>query len=512
MKVSLNWLGDHVDFSALSIPELDDLLTFAGIEVEGVEQRGVEIDRLVVAEILSSEKHPDADKLSVCRVDDGAGPSKPRQIVCGAKNYAVGDKVPLALPGCQLGGGFEIKEGKLRGVESLGMLCSGSELGLEESSEGLLILDPAAKPGTPVRELFERDTIFELEITPNRPDLLSYTGIARELAALTGRALKSRASYAESEVPERSSQPEEVAIADPVACPYYTARIIRGVKVGPSPAWLQEKLAAAGLRPINNIVDITNFVLLEMGQPLHAFDMAKLNGGILVRPAQQGEEFLALDGETYALEAGDLVIADQSRGVGVDLRLDLDLGLRLGLDLGRRTTRLLGRLVGLGLAGLRRGAAERGDVADDRAAQGVEGVAIVRGAAQGQLDQVDQVTITAVDHQRQLEAVLAGLELAGDQAVDVEVADQLRRAGGVGRQLLALGVGDLGELDLGLAGQQGLHLAVDARGVATTDADEHHREGRQGRHLRRPTGCWWRRPGTCRRRRDRWTSCTARSA
>ncbi|MCB1237624.1 MAG: phenylalanine--tRNA ligase subunit beta [Verrucomicrobiae bacterium] len=317
MKVSLNWLGDHVDFSALSIPELDDLLTFAGIEVEGVEQRGVEIDRLVVAEILSSEKHPDADKLSVCRVDDGAGPSKPRQIVCGAKNYAVGDKVPLALPGCQLGGGFEIKEGKLRGVESLGMLCSGSELGLEESSEGLLILDPGAKPGTPVRELFERDTIFELEITPNRPDCLSYLGVARELAALAEKPLRGPAHHGDSTTPTRAAKDGEIRVSAPEACPLYTGRWIRGVKVAESPEWLKTKLLAAGLRPINNIVDITNFVLLEMGQPLHAFDLAKLDGGIHVRLAGAGEKFLALDGETYELGPDDLVIADAKKAVAI---------------------------------------------------------------------------------------------------------------------------------------------------------------------------------------------------
>ncbi|MEZ5305184.1 MAG: phenylalanine--tRNA ligase subunit beta, partial [Verrucomicrobiales bacterium] len=315
MKVSLHWLSDHLDLSGLTTAGMADLLTFAGVEVEGIEEIGIDSDLVVVGQILSSDPHPDADRLSVCRVQADAG--EPIQIVCGAKNYAVGDKVPVALPGTVLPGGFAIKKGKLRGVESGGMMCSARELGIGDDHGGLMILGADAAVGAPIRSVVKPDTIFDLEITPNRPDLLSYTGIARELAALTGRALKSRASYAESEVPERSSQPEEVAIADPVACPFYTARIIRGVKVGPSPAWLQEKLAAAGLRPINNIVDITNFVLLEMGQPLHAFDMAKLNGGILVRPAQQGEEFLALDGETYALEAGDLVIADQSRGVAI---------------------------------------------------------------------------------------------------------------------------------------------------------------------------------------------------
>ncbi len=317
MNVSLNWLRDHVDFDSYSIQELDDLLTFAGIEVEGVENRGVDLDQLVVAEILSSEKHPDADKLSVCQVDDGAGPDQPRQIVCGAKNYRVGDKVPLALPGCRLAPDFEIKVGKLRGVDSHGMLCSASELGLEEKSDGLLILDPSARPGTPIRELFERDTIFELEITPNRPDCLSHLGVARELAALAKRPLKGPAHHGASDTPSRAASDDEIRISSPESCPLYTGRWIRGVEVAESPAWLKQRLESIGLRPINNIVDITNYVLMEMGQPLHAFDLAKLEGGIHVRRAEAGEEFLALDGETYALDTDDLVIADARKAVAI---------------------------------------------------------------------------------------------------------------------------------------------------------------------------------------------------
>ncbi|MCB1229214.1 MAG: phenylalanine--tRNA ligase subunit beta [Verrucomicrobiae bacterium] len=317
MNVSLNWLRDHVDFDSYSIQELDDLLTFAGIEVEGVQTRGVDLDHLVVGEILSSEKHPDADKLSVCQVDDGSGPANPRQIVCGAKNYQVGDKVPLALPGCQLTPDFQIKVGKLRGVDSHGMLCSGSELGLEEKSDGLLILDSGAKPGTPIRDLFERDTIFELEITPNRPDCLSHLGVARELAALAKQPLKGKAHHAESDTPTKTATNDEIQISAPESCPFYTGRWIRGVKVGESPAWLKQRLESIGLRPINNIVDITNYVLMEMGQPLHAFDLAKLDGGIEVRKAEAGEEFLALDGETYALEVDDLVIADAKKSVAI---------------------------------------------------------------------------------------------------------------------------------------------------------------------------------------------------
>ncbi len=317
MNVSLNWLRDHVDFDSYSLQELDDLLTFAGIEVEGVQTRGVDLDHLVVAEILSSEPHPDADKLSICQVDDGGGPESPRQIVCGAKNYQVGDKVPLALPGCQLTPDFQIKVGKLRGVESHGMLCSGEELGLEDESDGLLILDASAKPGTPIRDLFGQDTIFELEITPNRPDCLSHLGVARELAALAKQPLKGRPHHVESDTPTKVAGDDEIRISAPDSCPFYTGRWIRGVEVKESPAWLKERLESIGLRPINNIVDITNYVLMEMGQPLHAFDLAKLEGGIHVRQAEAGEKFLALDGETYALEADDLVIADAKKAVAI---------------------------------------------------------------------------------------------------------------------------------------------------------------------------------------------------
>lgn len=313
MNVSLRWLSDHVDFSEYSMSELDDLLTFAGIEVEGVQRMP---DHLVVAEVLESKPHPDADKLSVCQVDDGSG--KPRQIVCGAKNYQVGDKVPLALPGCVLDAGdgktFEIKEGKLRGVPSLGMMCAASEIGLTDDSEGLLILSPEAKPGTPLGEVYP--AVFELEITPNRPDCLSHLGVARELAALAGKSLKGAAHHGDSKTPVRQAKSDEITIESD-ACPYYTARTIRGVTVKESPSWLKEKLESIGLRPINNIVDITNFVLMEMGQPLHAFDLAKLEGGIRVREAKEGEEFLALDGETYSLTADDMVIADARKAVAI---------------------------------------------------------------------------------------------------------------------------------------------------------------------------------------------------
>ena len=315
MKFSLKWLNDHLDLSDHSLEELDSLLTFAGVEVEGIQSLGVDIDKLVVGKILSSEKHPDADKLSVCKVDDGSG--QPRQIVCGAKNYKVDDNVPLALPGCTLGENFTIKEGKLRGVESHGMLCAAGEIGLVDKEDGLLILDADAKPGTPVGDLFENDTLLELEVTPNRPDLLSHLGMARETAALTGKSLKGPVAHNQSTTDTAEASGGQIKISAPESCPFYTGRWIRGVKVGPSPAWLCEKLESIGLRPINNIVDITNYVLMEMGQPLHAFDLAKLDGGIDVRLAAEGEKFLALDGETYPLKASDPVIADSSKALAI---------------------------------------------------------------------------------------------------------------------------------------------------------------------------------------------------
>ncbi|MBU6302050.1 MAG: phenylalanine--tRNA ligase subunit beta [Verrucomicrobia bacterium] len=301
MKASLRWLNDHLDLSAKSIPEMAALLTAAGIEVEGIQ---CPPDHVVVARIESSERHPDADKLSVCQVNDGG--ATPRQIVCGAKNYEVGDHVPLALPGARIGD-MVIKTGKLRGVESQGMLCSARELGLSEDASGLLILPRDLPPGTSFAQV--HPPVFDLEITPNRPDLLSHLGLARELSALTGIRLK-RPPVFTSTAPGRAAKSSEISLQDRETCSFYSARILRGVKVGPSPDWLRDKLQAIGLRPINNVVDITNFILMEMGQPLHAFDLSLLKGGIRVRRAGEGEKFTALDGRTHLLTPDDCVIAD----------------------------------------------------------------------------------------------------------------------------------------------------------------------------------------------------------
>ena len=308
MKVSLNWLREIVEFKQ-DADALSALLTMAGVEVEGIHHTGAAIDRVVVAQILSSEQHPNADRLSVCKVDPGTG--TPLQIVCGAKNYKVGDKVPLALAGAVLPGDFKIKVGKLRGVDSEGMMCSADELGLTKDSEGLLILDPAAELGTPLAALFPADTVLDLEVTPNRPDLLCHEGIAREVGALTGMAWSPTCTFQ-----TETAAVKEIAV-EPAECPLYTVRHFSGVKVGPSPEKIRRRLEAIGLRSINNVVDITNWVLMETGQPLHAFDADKLKGALRVRFASQGESLEALDGKTYKLGSQDLVIADDSGPVAI---------------------------------------------------------------------------------------------------------------------------------------------------------------------------------------------------
>ncbi len=309
MKFSVNWLREFVELPAKP-EEIADLLTQAGVETEKIEARGAKIEHVVVSRILASSRHPNADRLSVCEVDDGSGTK--RQIVCGATNYKVGDKVPLALPGAKLPNGLEIRKSKLRGVESEGMLCSPIELGLGEDASGLLILSSDAKVGAPIGELFAADTILDVEITPNRGDLLSHFGLAREIAALTGTKLKSTAG--ESKV---SFKQTGVKITSTRECPFFSARKIDNVTVGPSPQWLRARIESVGVRSINNIVDVSNFVMLELGQPTHAFDADKLKGQINVRLARDGEKFLALDGRTYPLKPDNCVVADQERAVGI---------------------------------------------------------------------------------------------------------------------------------------------------------------------------------------------------
>ena len=313
MKFSVNWLREFMELPP-SIDALAELLTMSGVEIEGIEKRGADFDKVVVAQITDSKPHPNADRLTVCVVDDGSGTK--RQIVCGAKNYRVGDKVSLALPGAELTGGLKIRASKLRGVESEGMLCSAKELGVAEDAAGLLILSPEAKIGTPIRDLFPVDTILDVEITPNRGDLLSHFGLAREISALVGtplRVVPGLGRFGETSLPRESG----ITISALRECPFYSARRIENVKVGPSPDWLRAKIESVGIRSINNVVDVSNFVMLELGQPTHAFDADKLSGEINVRLAREGEKFLALDGKTYELTPENLVIADDERVVGI---------------------------------------------------------------------------------------------------------------------------------------------------------------------------------------------------
>lgn len=327
MKITYNWLARYVDFD-WPPEELGERLTMLGLEVEKLERVGGGYEGVVVAEVLSRAPHPNADRLSVCRVSDGKGE---RQIVCGATNFKPGDKVPLILPGNALpaasGSGKPpvIKAGKIRGVDSEGMLCSGKELGVSEDADGLMILDSRAMAGQPFADYLgieSADYVLDLEVTPNRPDWNSVIGIAREIGALTGGALKLPSVELE-ETGEPVAERVRVCIEDAALCPRYSARIIRNVKVGPSPSWMKSLLERIGIRSINNVVDATNFVMMETGQPLHAFDYRQLAGWknnaaiILVRKARDGESFVTLDGQEHQLPRGAVVIADEEKALAL---------------------------------------------------------------------------------------------------------------------------------------------------------------------------------------------------
>ncbi|HPA20995.1 MAG TPA: phenylalanine--tRNA ligase subunit beta [Verrucomicrobiae bacterium] len=314
MKVSLEWLGDFVVIEA-DVSRVVDALTMAGIEVEGVQATGVSLEGVVVCEVKTVARHPNADRLTICEVEMGSGS---RRIVCGAKNFKAGDRVPLALAGAVLPGGFTIKESKIRGELSQGMMCSGRELGVSDDQDGLLILPGNAPVGAPISRLFPPDTVLDLEVTPNRPDLLSHEGIARELVAC-GLARWRENRPGKGAGPGVADRGFSVDVASLEDCPCYTATVIDGVRVGESPDWLKRRLSAVGLRPINNIVDITNCVLLELGQPMHAFDRDRLAPAdrIVVRRARPGEKLVALDHKEYAVGPEDIVIADGNRPVAL---------------------------------------------------------------------------------------------------------------------------------------------------------------------------------------------------
>ena len=315
MHVTLNWLKNYIDFE-FSASELADRLTMLGIEVESVKQPGAELEGVVVGSVNAIKPHPNADKLVLCQVD--IGEPEELQIVCGAPNVREGMYAPVATIGTTLPIGLTIKRAKLRGETSQGMLCSEKELGLSEDAAGLMELSTDIPIGTPLATaLGLDDTLFELEITPNRPDCLSLIGVAREIRAETGNPLKlPQVDFSEDGTDVREAT--SVTIEAPDLCPRYAARVLRGVKIGQSPAWLQQRLESVGIGVINNIVDITNFVLMEYGQPLHAFDYHKLaENRIVVRRAMAGEKLTTLDEIERELTADMLVIADAEKPVAL---------------------------------------------------------------------------------------------------------------------------------------------------------------------------------------------------
>jgi len=313
MKFPQSWLADFVDLP-LTGEALGHALTMAGLEVEEMDPAAPAFDNVVVARVMEVVKHPDADRLNVCQVDAGEGSL--RQIVCGAPNVAAGMTVPCALPGAKLPGGLEIKIAKVRGVESSGMLCSARELGIAEDASGLLPLDGSLTPGQSVRDALQLDDLlFTLKLTPNRGDCLSLFGIAREVSAITGAAVKAPAVPA---VPVTIDTAREVKLDAPEACPIYCGRVLAGVNAkAATPEWMRVRLERCGVRSISALVDITNYVMLELGQPMHAFDNAKLSGAVHARMAKSSDRLLLLNGQTIEVAADVLMIADDAKAVAM---------------------------------------------------------------------------------------------------------------------------------------------------------------------------------------------------
>lgn len=319
MKAPISWLKDFVDIQ-VGIKEYVDAMTLSGSKVEGVEDLGASIERVVVGRILSMEPHPNADKLKVTKVDVG---TEVLQVVTGAPNVKTGDYIPLALPGARLPGG-EIQPTKLRGVESYGMMCSISELNLtpdylpDAPEYGVYIFQNDPGVGKDVKEVLGLEPVVDFEITNNRPDCFSIIGLALESAVTMGTDFKKPSISVEEKGKGKASDYVAVDILNPDLCSRYAARVVTDVKIAPSPVWMQRRLAAAGMRPINNIVDITNYVMLEMGQPMHAFDLKCVEGGkIIVRTARKDEEITTLDGQERQLDSSMLVISDESRPVAI---------------------------------------------------------------------------------------------------------------------------------------------------------------------------------------------------
>ena len=312
MLISLNWLKQYIDLDGIEINEMENALTMIGQEVEKIEIAGSNLENVVTAKIIEKEMHPDSDHLTVCKVDNG---KEILQIVCGASNHKAGDKVVLAQIGARLSEDFVIKKGKIRGKESCGMLCSEVELGIGSDKDGIIILPEDAPVGVPFKDyLGINDTVFELEITPNRPDCLSHIGIARELSAYYGKELKYPETEIKSEIEEKTSDNVKVSIEDSNLSRRYVTRILKNVTVKESPKWLKERIEAVGLRSINNIVDVSNFILMEMNHPNHVFDLDKIEGNeIKVKSAVKGDKLVTLDEQERELEDGDIVICDSKK-------------------------------------------------------------------------------------------------------------------------------------------------------------------------------------------------------
>jgi phenylalanine--tRNA ligase, beta subunit len=314
MLISLNWLKQYVEIKE-SIEEVANALTMIGQEVEAIEIQGKNLENVVIGQIVEFDRHPNSDRLTLLKVNVGEG--EPLQIICGATNHKLNDKVVVAKIGATLPGDFKIKKSKIRDVESYGMLCSEEELGFAKESDGIIILPEDAPIGKEYREYLNlNDVIFELEITPNRPDCLSHIGIAREIAAYYDRKVK-YPSIEINETIESINTLIKVNIDDKERCKRYVGKIVKNVKIQESPEWLKRRIQAMGLNPINNIVDITNFVMFEYNQPMHAFDFDKLKGNINVRAAKENEEITTLDGVDRVLKNNELVIADEERAIAI---------------------------------------------------------------------------------------------------------------------------------------------------------------------------------------------------
>lgn len=314
MKISLRWLSDYIQVSEFfQAPEkLADLLTRAGLEVENFTDLSKPFQNVVIGHILKKEQHPNADRLTLCQVTTGGGVI--HQIVCGAKNHSEGDVVVVALPGAILPGEFEIRRSSIRGVDSGGMLCSETELGLSEKAEGILLLPKDA----PIGEAFAKywgkeDIVFDLKVTPNRADCLSHWGLSRELAALgVGELKPPGTTFTATNASSKDFVTVQVKATD--ACPRYAGGMVANIKLGPSPAWMKARLESVGMKSINNVVDVTNYVMMDLGQPLHAFDSRQLKGGqILVEFAKAGETFQSFDGTEFQLDGTELTIRDSER-------------------------------------------------------------------------------------------------------------------------------------------------------------------------------------------------------